>query len=213
MNILDPIWSIINEYVPELYKIGDPNKIISIIDHKSVDDISYLRKYKNLKYLRMDRFDGDLTPLKNAPIQIINMDSFNGDLTPLRNSSIQTIDMDSFNGDLTPLENAPIQEIWMKADHHVSTKILIQQIKNHFLSRPHPRNDIEVWDQELILAEKEKITKAFTIALGSIAIVALIIGGIGLMNMLLVSIAERIHEIGLRKAMGALPFDIFFPLH
>ena len=101
-----------------------------------------------------------------------------------------------------------VQEIWIKADQDTSTKMLVRQIKNHFLNKPNPRRDIEVWDQELILTEKEKITKAFAIALGSIALVALIISGIGLMNMLLVSIAERIHEIGLRKAMGALPVDI-----
>ncbi|MDP3981835.1 MAG: ABC transporter permease [Chlamydiota bacterium] len=103
---------------------------------------------------------------------------------------------------------AEIQEIWLKASDGVATKTLIQQIRNYFLRSPIPRNDIDVWDQEMILAEKQKITKAFTIALGSIALIALIISGIGLMNMLLVSVAERIHEIGLRKAMGALPVDI-----
>jgi putative ABC transport system permease protein len=74
--------------------------------------------------------------------------------------------------------------------------------------RPGGENDFQIRNQQEILATQQAATQVFTILLASIAGVSLMVGGIGIMNIMLVSVTERTREIGIRKALGATPGNI-----
>ncbi len=74
--------------------------------------------------------------------------------------------------------------------------------------RPEADDDFSIRNQAEMIEAAENMIRIFTILLGSIAGISLLVGGIGIMNIMLVSVTERTREIGIRKAIGAKDRDI-----
>jgi putative ABC transport system permease protein len=96
--------------------------------------------------------------------------------------------------DSVPIEQGMVDlERVLRRQHHI---------------RPGGENDFTIRNQQDVLQTQQQATQVFTTLLASIAAVSLVVGGIGIMNIMLVSVTERTREIGVRKALGATKGNI-----
>ncbi|REL29166.1 hypothetical protein DYD21_15035 [Rhodohalobacter sp. SW132] len=117
-------------------------------------------------------------------------------------------------------ENNPNAEVQRDRNYHQLNRAIVQVTDNSYsvtiaeiisrmLERRHNQVvDFEIIVPELLLQQEQQTRRIFNIVLASIASISLLVGGIGIMNIMLASVVERYREIGVRRAVGAKRQDI-----
>ncbi len=108
------------------------------------------------------------------------------------NTSLQSIDVQVVSADKIEWAKAELTAI-LRASHGLAAS---------------QSEDFSVFDQTQMVETIGEVMQIFTVLLSSIAAISLVVGGIGIMNIMLVSVTERTREIGIRKAVGAKRRDI-----
>jgi len=104
-----------------------------------------------------------------------------------------------------------IKNLYVKIEDESDIDVSRTTIENYIMRKLQLTSDYySVSSQSQMLDAMESVNNTFAILLGGIASISLVVGGIGVMNVMLVSVTERIREIGIRKSLGARRIDILF---
>jgi putative ABC transport system permease protein len=101
-----------------------------------------------------------------------------------------------------------LDKVIVKVENSSEVTAVADVVRRMLQRRHNDVTDFEISVPELLLQQEQRTKTIFNIVLGAIASISLIVGGIGIMNIMLASILERIKEIGVRRAMGATQRDV-----
>jgi len=105
------------------------------------------------------------------------------------------------------MENVEIYQLILSITDQAHVMRAAEVVRD-LLTRYHPREDYEIIVPLQLIRQTQETRRLFNIVLGSIAAISLIVGGIGIMNIMLATVSERTREIGIRRALGARQHDI-----
>lgn len=180
-------------------------KIIGVLENRAADPESSenlgISDYNNSVYI----------PLQTALLRFRDRSLINAAAVSGSSSNI-VFDggVVSYSTGASGIENNQLDRIVVQV-HESSQLNSTTQVLSRMMERRHQGvDDFEIKVPELLLKQEQRTKDIFNIVLGAIAGISLLVGGIGIMNIMLASVMERIREIGIRMATGARKTDIVF---
>ncbi len=155
-----------------------------------------------------DRADpvGEFVLINNIPFLVIGVMGVQG-ATPWGQDSDDVVFVPLTTGSLRLFGQHNVRSVTV-AVHDVAAMDATQQAVTELLRARHPGQEFQIRNMAAIIETATAAQNTLTILLGSIAAISLLVGGIGVMNIMLVTVTERTREIGVRLATGARTRDI-----
>ncbi len=153
---------------------------------------------------------GKIIKLNNVPFQVIGVTASQGSSGFMNNDDMIFAPITTVQGRL--IGKKTVNQVFIEAAspdlmQTAQAEVTVALQRAHHL-RADQANDFTVMNQADVLETMQGVTQTMTMLLGGIAGISLLVGGIGIMNIMLVSVTERTREIGIRKAIGAKGRDI-----
>lgn len=151
---------------------------------------------------------GEIIRVRNTPLTVIGVTKAKGDSGMGSQDDMLIVPITTLkkriNGSRFPNSVGMIAlKLYQDADNNIATEQITALLRQRHKLKENDADDFQITDMKQVMETMSTVTGYLTLLLIAIAAVSLLVGSIGIMNMMLVSVAERTREIGIRKAIGA----------
>jgi len=147
--------------------------------------------------------------LNNAPFMVVGVVTVRGGSGDGRDREDDVAIIPLATGEARIFRSTKLSQIGVQVDEYKNVDLVQDEIRSR-LNRLRQQEDFRIFNQAAMIEATKHAQDTFRFLLGAVASVSLVVGGIGVMNIMLVNVVERTREIGVRMACGARSRDIQF---
>jgi putative ABC transport system permease protein len=184
-------------------------RFLTTADEKNVAAVTVLGPTTAKKLFGTSDPLGQTVSINGVPLQVVGVLTSAGSTSSATNEDDQAlVPLPTMEQEIGGNSRTSVDTIYVEATSSAALSAAYQEANTlllnlHGVSAANP--DFTISSQQSLLSTATSVNKTLTVLLAGIAAISLLVGGIGVMNIMLVSVIERIREIGLRKALGATP--------